>query len=551
MHSVGMRPVVVHGGGPQIGDADGAARQGARVPRRPAGHRRRDARHRPHGARRQGQPRHRRRPSTCTARSPSACRARTPASSLASARDPELGFVGDVERGQPGDPRAAAGRGPDPGGRRPSAPTSPGQAYNINADTVAGAIAEALGAEKVVYLTDVEGLLARRRRSRQRSISRDRRADELQALIDDGALDRRDDPEDRGLRRTPSSSGVGRAHILDGRVPHVAAARAVHRRRHRHDGHRGRSRRDDAAAPRCRPTRRRRSRSCAARAPSCGTTTGKRYLDFLVRPGRHVARPRPPGGRRRHRRAGAHAAARVEPVRHRRSGPRWPRTLDRLHRRAAARCSSATPAPRPTSAPSSWPASSAAAAATSCVSAYGSFHGRTLATLHATGQPPKHEPFQPLPEGFRHVAWDDLDALERAHRPVGRRRAARAGAGRGRREPGDRRVLPGRARGCATSAACCSWSTRCRPASAAPGGGSASSTSACGPTSSRWPRRSATACRSARAGPAPRWPPPSSPATTPRPSAASRSRPRRPGPCSPMMERERRARPRPTRPASG
>jgi len=46
------------------------------------------------------------------------------------------------------------------------------------------------------------------------------------------------------------------------------------------------------------------------------------------------------------------------------------------------------------------------------VSAYGSFHGRTLATLHATGQPQKHEAFQPLPEGFRHVAWADLDALE-------------------------------------------------------------------------------------------------------------------------------------------
>ena len=46
------------------------------------------------------------------------------------------------------------------------------------------------------------------------------------------------------------------------------------------------------------------------------------------------------------------------------------------------------------------------------VSAYGSFHGRTLATLHATGQPAKHEAFQPLPEGFRHVAWSDLDELE-------------------------------------------------------------------------------------------------------------------------------------------
>jgi len=52
------------------------------------------------------------------------------------------------------------------------------------------------------------------------------------------------------------------------------------------------------------------------------------------------------------------------------------------------------------------------------VSAYGSFHGRTLATLHATGQPEKHEPFQPLPEGFRHVAWDDLDALAAALDPT-------------------------------------------------------------------------------------------------------------------------------------
>jgi acetylornithine/N-succinyldiaminopimelate aminotransferase len=51
------------------------------------------------------------------------------------------------------------------------------------------------------------------------------------------------------------------------------------------------------------------------------------------------------------------------------------------------------------------------------VSAYGSFHGRTLATLHATGQPAKHEPYQPLPEGFRHVAWDDLDALAAALDP--------------------------------------------------------------------------------------------------------------------------------------
>jgi len=48
------------------------------------------------------------------------------------------------------------------------------------------------------------------------------------------------------------------------------------------------------------------------------------------------------------------------------------------------------------------------------ISAYGSFHGRTLTTLAATGQPQKQETFQPLPSGFRQVAFDDFDALEAA-----------------------------------------------------------------------------------------------------------------------------------------
>jgi acetylornithine/N-succinyldiaminopimelate aminotransferase len=52
------------------------------------------------------------------------------------------------------------------------------------------------------------------------------------------------------------------------------------------------------------------------------------------------------------------------------------------------------------------------------VSTWGAFHGRTLATLHATGQPEKHGPFAPLPEGFEHVAYDDLDALDAACDPT-------------------------------------------------------------------------------------------------------------------------------------
>ena len=48
------------------------------------------------------------------------------------------------------------------------------------------------------------------------------------------------------------------------------------------------------------------------------------------------------------------------------------------------------------------------------VTALGSFHGRTLATLAATGQPAKHEPFAPMPDGFIHVPWGDLAAIEAA-----------------------------------------------------------------------------------------------------------------------------------------
>ena len=52
------------------------------------------------------------------------------------------------------------------------------------------------------------------------------------------------------------------------------------------------------------------------------------------------------------------------------------------------------------------------------VSAYGSFHGRTLGSLAATGQPTKHEPFQPLPEGFRFAAWNDIDDVARQADPT-------------------------------------------------------------------------------------------------------------------------------------
>src|SRR4029434_80020 len=77
---------------------------------------------------------------------------------LAGARNPELGYVGDVAWVNPPILHRLLAEDLIPVvstiGSDPS-----GQAYNINADTVAGAVAAALGAEKVVYLTDVVGIL--------------------------------------------------------------------------------------------------------------------------------------------------------------------------------------------------------------------------------------------------------------------------------------------------------------------------------------------------------------------------------------------------------
>ncbi len=93
-----------------------------------------------------------------------------------------------------------------------------GQSYNINADTAAGAIADALGATKLVYLTDIEGI--RRDVDDPASLISAIGADELAALITDGTVTEGMIPKVAtcvGAVR----GGVGHAHILDGRVPHA------------------------------------------------------------------------------------------------------------------------------------------------------------------------------------------------------------------------------------------------------------------------------------------------------------------------------------------
>jgi len=93
-----------------------------------------------------------------------------------------------------------------------------GQAYNINADTVAGAIAEALGAAKLVYLTDIEGL--RRDLADPASLIRQTSADELDALVADGTIAGGMIPKVASCVHAVRN-GVARAHILDGRIAHV------------------------------------------------------------------------------------------------------------------------------------------------------------------------------------------------------------------------------------------------------------------------------------------------------------------------------------------
>ncbi len=133
------------------------------------------------------------------------------------ARDPELGFVGDVAGVDPSILRrlladefipVVATIGTD----------ESGQAYNINADTVAGAIAEALDAEKLVYLTDIEGL--RRSVDDATSLIRQTTPDELEALMADGTIAGGMIPKVESCVHAVRH-GVRRAHILDGRIPHV------------------------------------------------------------------------------------------------------------------------------------------------------------------------------------------------------------------------------------------------------------------------------------------------------------------------------------------
>jgi len=129
----------------------------------------------------------------------------------------DLGFVGNVSLVDPTMLRRLLVEGIVPVVATIGADES-GQAYNINADTVAGALAESLGAEKLIFLTDIEGL---------RVV-----ADDATTVIHQASLEVIDEivrsgnaqggmmPKVEACARAVRG-GVTRAHILDGRVPHA------------------------------------------------------------------------------------------------------------------------------------------------------------------------------------------------------------------------------------------------------------------------------------------------------------------------------------------
>lgn len=93
-----------------------------------------------------------------------------------------------------------------------------GQAYNINADAVAASVATALGAAKLIYLTDIEGL--RTQVDDPETLLRQTTPEQLDEMIESGTIAGGMIPKAKGCVEAVRN-GVARAHILDGRIAHV------------------------------------------------------------------------------------------------------------------------------------------------------------------------------------------------------------------------------------------------------------------------------------------------------------------------------------------
>jgi len=133
------------------------------------------------------------------------------------ARDQRLGFVGDVSSVDPSIVHKLVNEELIPVIATVGVDEL-GQAYNINADTVAGAIAQALGAEKLVYLTDVAGLYGDY--GDESTLISQTDVDGIAEMLATGQADGGMIPKLESCLHA-LHGGVRRAHILDGRIPHA------------------------------------------------------------------------------------------------------------------------------------------------------------------------------------------------------------------------------------------------------------------------------------------------------------------------------------------
>jgi acetylglutamate kinase len=221
LHFVGIHPVIVHGGGPQIG---ALMKRLGKEPKFVGGMRVTDAETveivemvlvgkinkeivgliNYHGGKAVG----------ISGKDGSLLRARRRLHRLPSGEEIDIGLVGEVE-----DVNAEPIRLLENNGFIPViAPVGVGRAgetYNINADLVAGEIAAALHAEKLMHLTDVQGILGDNG-SLITTLSRKEAERLMEESVIDGGMLPKVESSVRALR-----GGTAKAHIIDGRVPHA------------------------------------------------------------------------------------------------------------------------------------------------------------------------------------------------------------------------------------------------------------------------------------------------------------------------------------------
>lgn len=128
----------------------------------------------------------------------------------------DLGFVGQVERINPSIIETVVEESYIPV-IAPIGVDKNGKSYNINADLVAGEIAAALGAEKMILLTDIKGVL--RDRDKEDSLISLIKVDETDNLIQEGIIAGGMIPKIQCCVQA-IKAGVKKAHIIDGRIPH-------------------------------------------------------------------------------------------------------------------------------------------------------------------------------------------------------------------------------------------------------------------------------------------------------------------------------------------